>query len=193
MASGVGKDDNDTDVEVKFKLADYRNSVWFGYFDEGNNQNRLLIPALGFGSGRTFICNWVDEDSGFKYLIDGSIFSRENPQKTNADQANKIQNSVYKKVEFTLTQTPLQAADGERDSIFRYFKGTIDPMSTRIKGKWGELLGEETNFFDFSIYEPVGAMMTLKIGKEKEIEHRVAIDFSKMNILNAEGEVPMIE
>ena len=105
QASGVAKDDNDTDVDVRLELDDYRNSIWFGYFDEGSCQNRLFIPSLEFKNDRTFSCDWLDEEDGCKYLIEGSIFSRKNPHKTNANQATRIQSNVFQNVEFTLTQT----------------------------------------------------------------------------------------
>ena len=75
--------------------------------------------------------------------------------------------------------------DGDRDTIYRHFSGTIDAMGTRIKGKWGQVLDQYTNLFDFSIGEPVGANLYLRVGSAKKEDtqpKRVEIDFQKMKI-----------
>ena len=36
-AEGTGKDDNDKDVNVTLLLDDYSGSVWYGYYDDGEN------------------------------------------------------------------------------------------------------------------------------------------------------------
>ena len=42
---------------------------------------------------------------------------------------------------------------GESSATLQYFSGKIDPMSTRIKGKWGHSSDKKThdNIFDFKI------------------------------------------
>ena len=70
-----------------------------------------------------------------------------------------------------------------------YFSGTIDPMSTRLKGKWGTSSDKRThtNIFDFQIHKAVEATMTMTSDKKGEVTHRVSINFDKMIIENAGG------
>ena len=53
---------------------------------------------------------------------------------------------------------------GQSIATIKYFSGKIDPMSTRIKGKWGHSSDKKThdNIFDFKLAKNVEAVLTLK-------------------------------
>ena len=117
---------------------------WEGFYETEDDMIHILIEHLTF-RGDSFACEWVQED-GTKLAIDGSL--------------GKKDKKKNRKVEFTLTRFD----QGKKTRSF--FSGSIDPLRTRMKGKWGHRKGQPVNLFEFRIVESVPATLSLKFSGE---------------------------
>ena len=133
LAIGECKDENDKDVKVKLNLRKDNTMSWDGNYETEDDMINILIEDLRF-DGDSFQCEWSDED-GRIFNIDGEV-------------GQIIPNTLKRRqVDFTL----IEKANYETNSkkTYKYFSGTIDPLQTKMKGKWGEKKGKEEHYFEF--------------------------------------------